>query len=296
MTSQRALGILFGMGAGAVWAIEAILGKLLLQSLTFIQVAASEASFATLTASLYILARRERVNVDERGIRHLLVVGLVGTVLAPLAYFFGLQQTLAVNAALIAHLQPLIVAVLGFYFLKEKLHKNDFVGGILIITAAVLITSRTMDNLVSARIGNFGDLMVLFATFCWAIVAIPGKQLTKEVSSIVIVGYRFLISSLVFIPVLLCLGQLAFSSIHQALLGTLVGVGYIFYYEGLRRMKAAHVALAELSSPLFAAVFAWRFLGEVVTSVQVVGALLLMLGLCIMAQEKPSAPSWFNSN
>ncbi len=117
--------------------------------------------------------------------------------------FFGLSQTFAVNATLIAHMHPFFIAVLGYFFLKEHLSKNDLIGGIIIIFAAVLITSRTIENLTNLKIGNFGDLMVFFAMFCWAIVAMPGKYLTKKVSSVVIVSFRFLIASIVILPIFL---------------------------------------------------------------------------------------------
>ena len=286
MVNQKILGILFGVSAGATWAVEAILGKLLFRSFTFIQVAGSEVFFATLTAFAYILLKRERVKFNGKNIWNLLVVGVVGTVFAPLMFFLGLTQTFAINATLIAHLQPLFVAVFGFYFLKERLHKHDFTGGVLIILAAILITSRTAENLVDFKIGNFGDLMVFFATLSWAIVAIPGKQLTKETSGVTIVSFRFLIASIVFIPILFCLNQLIVNSVYQVLLGVLVGLGYIFYYEGLKRIKASQVALTELSSPFFTAVFAPYFLSETVTPMQVIGALLLMFGLYVLTREK----------
>ena len=289
MTDQKVLGILFGVGAGAMWAIEAILGKLLFSSFNFVQVTASEVFFAALTAFVYIIARRERVRFSRKNLGSFLVVGLVGTVFAPLMFFLGLTQTLAVNATLIAHLQPLFVAILGFFLLKESLHKQDIVAGLLTIFAVVLITGRTLDNLANLRLGNFGDLVVLLATLGWALVAIPGKQLTKEVSSVVIVGYRFLIASIVFIPVLLFSNQLIVNSIFQVLIGIVVGVGYIFYYEGLKRVKTSQVALCELSSPFFVAIMAWSILGEETSPMQIVGAILLMLGLYILTREKSTA-------
>jgi len=292
VVNQKTLGILFGVSAGAMWAVEAILGKMLFrESLTFIQVTASEVFFATLTAFAYALLRRESMRFNNKNVMNLSIVGLVGTVFAPLLYFSGLNQTFAVNATLIAHLQPLFVAIFSFYLLKERLHKGDFVAGIIIILAAILITSRTADNLAQLKIGNFGDLMVFLATLSWAVVAIPGKQLTREAKSVIIVSYRFLIASVVFFPILLYLHQLILSSIYQVLLGGLIGFGYIFYYEGLKRMKTSQVALTELSSPFFTAVFAWHFLGEVITQMQIIGALLLMSGLLVLAHGRSGVGS-----
>jgi len=286
MVNQKALGVLFGVAAGVMWATEAILGKILFSSFTFIQVTASEVFFATITAFIYIFVKRERVRLNSRNVTSALVVGLVGTVFAPLMYFYGLTETFAVNATLIAHLQPLFVAILGVYLLKERPHKHDVFAGILIGFAVLLITGRTIDNLVRLKVGNIGDLVVFLATLGWAVVAIPGKQLTKEVSSSVIVGYRFLIASAVFLPFLLFMRQLVISSLYQVLLGILVGLGYIFYYEGLKRIKASQVALTELSSPFFSAILAWNFLGETTTPMQIIGALLLMLGLYVLTREK----------
>lgn len=291
MVDQQILGLLFGVCAGAIWAVEAVLGKMLFHSATFLQVAATEAFFAALTAFAYTLVRRTHMKLTRKNVSKLLAVGLVGTVFAPVMYFFGLSQTFAVNASLIAHLQPLFVSLFGFYFLKERLQKRDFLAGLLIVCAAVLITSRTVDNLAAFTFGNLGDLTVVFATVSWAIVAIPGKQLTEETSSVLIVCYRFIIASLVFLPLLLILNQLVITSPYQILLGVLVGLGYIFYYEGLRRSKASHIALTELSAPFFTAILAWHFLGEIITPMQTIGATLLLCGLLVLTQERSVARS-----
>lgn len=283
--NQKILGIFFGISAGAIWALETIIGKILFSSLTFIQVTASEILFATIIICSYTFVKRERVKLDRENSLYLLIIGVVGTVIAPLLFFFGLSQTFAVNATIIAHMQPFFVAVLGYFFLKERLSKNDIMGGIIIIFAAVLITSRTVENLTTFKIGNFGDLMVFFSMCCWAIVAIPGKYLTKKASSTVIVSFRFLIASIVILPILLYFNQLVITSIYQVLLGVLVGVGYIFYYESMKRLKASQVAFTELSAPFFIAIFAWPLFGEIVTTLQIGGIVLLMLGLYMLTKR-----------
>ncbi len=287
MVDRKVIGISFGVLAGLMWAIEAVLGKMLLASLNFMQAAASESFFAAITAFAYLSLSGKSMKVKPSQLRDILLIGLVGSVLAPAAYFLGLTLTFAVNATLLAHLQPLFVSILGFFFLEEKLKKNDLIGGLLIGTAVILITGRSLENLLNLRFGNLGDLVILFATLCWAFVAIPGKRLTKSLNSILIVGYRFLAASTVFIPILLILNQLVIKSPYQVVLGITVGLGYIFYYEGLRRLKAGQVALTELSSPFFTAFLAWFTLGEYVTVMQIVGGILLAVGLLTLTHEKP---------
>lgn len=286
MTGQKITGILFGISAGAMWAIEAVLGKILLSSLSFMQTAASEAFFATIISSIYVLLSGEPLKFDASSLRDILLVGLLGSVLAPIAYFLGLSWTLAVNATLLAHLQPLFVSVLGFIFLNEKIWRNDIIGGLTIGFAAILITSRSIENLTALRFGNLGDVVVLLAALCWAMAAIPGKRLTKVAKSTLIVSFRFLVASAVFLPLLTVLNQLAIESVYQVVLGLVAGLGYIFYYEGLERVKASHVALTELSSPFFTSILAWFILGEYLTMMQIVGAVLLFSGLILLTQKE----------
>jgi drug/metabolite transporter (DMT)-like permease len=285
MQNQQLLGVVFGIGAGAVWAIEAILGKFLFHSLSFLQIAANEAFFATLVCLLYTLVKRQRLSQLRTNLINILVIGLVGTVLAPLLYFLGLSQTLAINATLIAHLQPLFVAYFSYIFLKERLHHNDYLAGSLVFLAVIFITGRSFENLLALQLGSLGDVLVFFAMLCWAIVAIPGKLLTHQMNSILIVFLRFVVASCAFLPTLILVNQLTFPSILQAALGVLVGFGYILYYEGLKRIKASQLALTELSAPFFAMVLAFYFLGETTSLLQGIGMIVLFLGLYLLTRN-----------
>jgi drug/metabolite transporter (DMT)-like permease len=286
LLNQKIWGILFGLSAGAIWALETILGKFLFSSLTVIQIATSEIVFATFTALIYTVVKREKVTLDWETIQYLLLVSVVGTIIAPLLFYLGLSQTFAVNATLIAHMQPFFIALLGYSILKEQLSKLDLIGGILIILAAILITSRTIEQLTTLQIGNLGDFLVFLAMCSWAIVAIPGKRLTQKTSSAVIVSLRFLIASMILLPIVLILDVFIISSIYQVLLGLLVGLGYICYYESMKRLKTSQVAFTELSAPFFIALFAWPLLGEIVTIFQIIGIILLMSGVYILTQKE----------
>ena len=295
MQNQQLLGVLFGIGAGAVWAIEAILGKFLFQSFSFLQVAANEAFFATLVCLLYSFRKRQRPKQLRTNLIKILVIGLIGTVLAPLLYFLGLSQTLAINATLIAHLQPLFVAYFSYFFLKEQLHHNDYLTGCLVFLAVIFITGRSFENLMALQLGTIGDVLVFFAMLSWAIVAIPGKMLTRQMHSIMIVFLRFVVASSVFLPTLILVDQLTFPTFLQSVLGALVGFGYILYYEGLKRIKTSQLALTELSAPFFAMVLAYYFLGEVISLLQGIGMILLILGLYLLTQN-PGTNSTMNSS
>ena len=73
---------------------------------------------------------------------------------------------------------------------------------------------------------------------------------------------------------------------YQILLGFLVGIGYVLYYEGLRRIKAAQAGSLELASPVFAAIFGGLFLGESMQSLQWVGIAILFPGIYLLSRRE----------
>ncbi len=283
-------GIAIMLVASVIWASMVVLAKALLSSYNYLQLTAAEAVFGFLAVFSIFLFREgfkipRLAGIKGKDVKRFLLVALMGAIIAPLLFFFGLSMTYAVNAALIAHMQPLFIAFMGAYFLRERITRADIAGGLLLTFSVVIISSRTIENLTSLRIGNLGDLAVLISTIFWACTAIVGKLLSRSFTSAEIVSVRMLLASLFFIPLLAFTGQLAFSPL-LALLGIVTGCGYILYYEGLKRMKTAEVGMVELSTPFFAAIIALAFIGEAVTELQIAGGLLMAAGIYVMAMGR----------
>ena len=58
------------------------------------------------------------------------------------------------------------------------------------------------------------------------------------------------------------------------------------YYESLKRIKAAQVGALELSTPFFAAILGFLVLGELVTIMQIIGILLLFVGIYYLSKKE----------
>ena len=149
----------------------------------------------------------------------------------------------------------------------------------------VIISTKTFDNLTSFNFGTIGDLFVLSATVAWATTAIAMRKYLKELNAAVLTFYRFGIASLFFISYLIINSNIGISSIYQIFVGIIVGIGTIFYYEGLKRLKAAQVSALELSTPFFAAILAFFIFQETVTFMQIIGIILLSLGIYLLSRK-----------
>lgn len=284
----KTIGVLAILGASIMWAIEPIIAKLSFQSADFIQTSGIRAIFAAITALLYIIISKNfSLSLTRKQVPPVVYIAVVGTLVADLLYFFALTMIPVINAVLIGHMQPIFIVMMGWIVLRQdKLNKFDYIGIMVMILSAVFVTSGSLERLFSLQLGSYGDLIVLCATITWATAAIVMRRFLRDVHAGVLTFYRFFIASLVFSGFLLINNGFFIQNYYQIILGVLIGVGTVLYYEGLKRIKAAQVGALELSTPLFAAVLGFFVLNESVTGLQVVGIIFLIVGIYFLSKKE----------
>jgi drug/metabolite transporter (DMT)-like permease len=282
-------GTLAILGASLMWAFEPVFAKLAYRSSDFLQTSAIRAICVVLVALMYVILRKQRnFKITGRQFSMLVYVALAGTIIGDLVYFYALTRVPVLNAVLIAHLQPIFIVLIAFFFLKEdKLTTYDYLGIVTMIIAGILVTTKTMENLAAVKLGTAGDVYVLLATVVWATTTIAVRKYLRGLDAGIVTFYRYLVASAVFVVYLSLRSSLVLSNIYQILIGVIVGAGTIFYYEGLKRIKAAQVGALELATPFFAALFGFCILGERVTIMQITGIALLFIGVWILSKKEP---------
>ena len=287
MDTKR-VGVLAIIGASLMWALEPIFAKLAYGNSDFLQTSAIRAIVVALTAVIYVVfTNKSHFKVTKKQIPKLVYIGIVGTVIADLLYFFSLTKISVVNAVLIGHMQPVFIILIGFFILKEdKLTKYDYIGILIMMVAGLFVTTKTLQNLFMLKLGTRGDLFVLLATIAWATTAIVMRKYLRDLNAGVLTFYRFFIASIVFVIYLLSTSSIMLSNPYQVIVGIVVGIGTILFYEGLKRIKAAQVSALELSAPFFAALLGFLILGEIVTVMQILGIVLLMIGIYFLSKKE----------
>lgn len=280
----KTIGVLATLGASIAWAFEPIFAKLSYANADFLQTSTVRALFVALIALTYaFITNKGNLKVNKKQFSILVYIAVAGTLFADLMYLFALTKIPVINAVLIGHMQPIFIVFIGFFCLKEdKLTKFDYAGIFFMIIAGLLVTTKTLTNLSMLRLGSIYDLFVLSATIAWATTGVVMRKYLKHMNAGVVTFYRFFIASIVFVIYLLSTSSVLFSNIYQILVGVIVGAGYILYYEGLKRIKAAQSSALELSTPFFAALLGFYILGELVTVMQIFGIFLLFVGVCFL--------------
>ena len=286
--NNKHIGVLIILLASIMWAIEPIFAKLSYENSDFLSTSTIRAIFAALTALIYIiLTRKTNLNINKQQLSILFYISIVGTLFADFMYFFALTQVPVINAVLIGHMQPIFIILIGFLVLKgDKLTKFDYLGISLMILSGLLVTTKTFENLTVLKLGTFGDLIVLSATIAWATTAIAMRKYLKDMNAGVVTFYRFLLASIFFVMYLNLTSSISIANIYQILIGIIIGIGTILYYEGLKRIKAAQVSSLELSTPFFAAILGFFVLREFITIMQIIGILLLFVGIYYLSKKE----------
>ena len=286
--SVKHVGIVSVLFASLMWSVEPVFAKLSYQNSDFLHTSMVRAVFVTLVALIYVMiTNKADFRISRKQFPPLLYVAIVGTVFADLMYFFALTQVPVVNAVVIGHLQPVFIVLMGYVLLRgDRLSRFDYLGVLFMILSGLLVSTKTVENFMSLKFGSMGDLFVLFATVAWATTTIAARKYLRELNAGVITFYRFLVASVFFTFYLVFFSYVSVSSVYQVLVGVVVGVGTILYYEGLKRIKAAQVSAVELSTPFFAAILGFVVLGEGVTLLQAAGIFLLFIGIYYLSKKE----------
>ncbi len=285
--NNKLLGVLAVLGASIMWALEPIFAKLSYRTTDFLNTFATRTLLALVTVIVYMILKRRRVIITPKYIPKLIYLSLVATLFADLIYIYALTRVPVINAVLIGHMQPVFVILIGTFILtQDRLTKFDYWGISFMLIAAFLVTTRTVGNLLVLKFGTAGDLYVLLATIAWATTAIVARKYLRELPAVVIAFYRFLFAGIIFLSYQLITNGIEITSIYQILIGFIIGIGTILYYEGIRYIKAAQVAALELSTPFFATILGVLILKEYITVMQGIGILFLFGGIYCLAKKE----------
>ena len=286
---QKIFGVIIVLVAAVMWAIEPVVAKLAFQQQnSVLSISTIRAIGVCLVAILYLFIRRPKtVRVKPAELQVLVYIALVGTVFADGLYLYSLTLIPVVNAVVLAHMQPLFVLLFSVMLItKDQMTYSDYIGIILLMIAALFVTTRTFDNAYSLQFGSIGDLLVLCSTIAWASTAVVMRKYLTTLHTGLITLYRFGIAGIVFSMSMIIFRDSVFS-VYALFIGFIVGIGTILYYEGLKRLKAAQVSGLELTAPFFAAVLGFLVLGEQTTLFQLIGMAMMVMGVYCIARHEP---------
>jgi drug/metabolite transporter (DMT)-like permease len=226
--------------------------------------------------------------ITRRDFLLLVPLGFVGTLLNQAAFFTGLETVDATTASLILSLAPITVAVLAAVFLKEAITKRMVLGSVIAIVGIFFVVGKSGGIKFS-----IGMLYILLAMITFAISIIIMRKLTERIDPLTATVYSTVIGSGMVIPVALIQEPLTNVSSHPWAWGLLFvtailmqGLCGLIWNVQLKRIGAGKASVFLNLQPFVAMVVGFLLLGTPVTTVQVIGSLLIVGGVIFATGEK----------
>jgi drug/metabolite transporter (DMT)-like permease len=218
-------------------------------------------------------------------------VGLFFTA-ASTCFVLAIAHTTIANVLLINAGVPLIAALLGWVFFRDKVSAATWVAIFAVLAGVAVMVSGSFDG----RISPVGDLLAMTIAVSFASATVitrrySGVRMTSAVcfGTIVACAVGFVMS-----------GSLAVSARDLGLLfafGALnLGLGMALFASGARLVPASMAALLGTFETIAGPLWVWLIHGEVPSARTVVGgavvfaALLAHIGMQLRRQSRPARP------
>lgn len=207
--------------------------------------------------------------------------------------YIALHYTTSINASLVNTSTPIIIYLITFFVLREKLNRNQLLGTALSLIGVVCIISRGSAAALLTFSFNKGDLLVIAAVICWSIYSILIKKTAGQLPGNTTFAATILIGILLLLPFFLYetfwSGVSAVWSVSSFATILYVGIlasiaAFLSWNTAVARVGAAHAGVFLNLIPVFASVFAILFLGEHIAWYQLLGGAFVIVGVYISAK------------
>jgi len=243
-------------------------------------------------SGLMLLLYQPRMKPAKGSIKYVVIFGLIGALAAPLTYTYGLNETTAVNAALLANGEILFTTVIAYTIFRERLSKAQAARGLLIVAGIVVVSTNLDLTHIQFLQGLVGNVLVLGSTLGWAVENNLIAVATRRFDPSSLSKFRNLIGGIVLTSFALVAGFPFGFGLSDALVLVLLALGitgatYMFM-AALKRLGAIRMLLVWSTSTVFGALFAVVFLGELISIGQLVGGGCILLGVYLFRRsERP---------
>ena len=196
---------------------------------------------------------------------------------------FGLLYTKSSIVAFITGLNVIFVPFLAYLVFKDHISKKVFIAAIV---AVIGLYSLTMSGTLTVGIGEF---LTLICAFLFALQIIYTGKFSKEVNVFLLVLFQLITVTILSLIFSLSLDDVTFNLSYDyaffkaVLITAIFATVYAFLIQTYMQQftTASKTAIIFAMEPVSAAIFAYFMISETLTSIQLSGAVLIVLATII---------------
>ena len=271
------------IAACLLWSLNPAANKLALEEIAVPQLVFMRAVFAAFILLLVSFFMGHHFRPKEIGWRPFLL-GVLDPGLTSLLFVTSLTVLSASNTVLIMALMPFSQSVLGRVVFKEELRSSVWLGSTLAFSGIVIYFSGEAFNGADTVWGN----SLLLSVFCLMAVSqlMTRKIMKTEIPAIQVTSSQMISASVVLFIYLILFGDTELPL--QASSGTMMtllflvfsmAIPFFLYNQAMRHLPIGMASLLLVLIIPFGFLFAAIILGEEITLIKAIGAILVMTGV-----------------
>ena len=235
-------------------------------------------------ATLIILRPQKKTSLQE--LKGGLIIGLA----AFIGYAFqtlGLQHTSPARSGFITSTFVIFVPFVSYFWEKQALNRKILFSLLPATLGLYLISGIGSGN----SKWNIGDQLTVISAIAYAFQVVGIQVFTKKFNFRILILVQFAFITFASLPFMLFeKPDIVFSSalwiglIYLGLIASVVALGVQMYAQ--RYTTSNRASMVYISEPIFAASFAWFVGGQSMSSIEIVGAFLIIFAIIFTLEKK----------
>ena len=279
-------GDLFLIGAVFAWGINFPFAKYALDFMDPIVFSATRYAIAPLLLFGLLWMKKSTIAISLREAGMLAIIGLLGVTLFQGGWAYGLNLTSASKASVLITTSPIFGALISAA-LGNRPGIKAWIGIVLAFLGVAIVINNSLTEFTLGAGSIMGDLMIVGASLAWALYTFVSGPLIAKRGPILVTAWAMLFGAVLLtvigIPKLAVMdwgdvpgfGWLAWSS--TAIFGA--ALAFVWYCAGIARLGMTKGMVYSFFIPIIAILSSVILLDEVITIVQIIGAVIVLFGV-----------------
>ncbi len=274
----------------AFWGGTFIAGRVVARDIHPFSAALTRFLIASILLLLLTWRVEGRLPSIKRGyIMPIILLGMTGVFGYNVFFFKGLATVSAGRASVIVATNPIFITILSAVLFKDKLTLIQAAGILMSVTGALVVISTGDPGQVLTGGLGWGELFIFGCVVSWVAYSLIGKVVMAELTPLIAVAYSAVVGTLALLPPAYLEGVtqdfVHYSAwswlglLYLALFGTVLA--FQWYYQGIRELGPAKASIFINFVPISAVFLAFVMLGEPITPLLLVGAVLVSAGVYV---------------
>ena len=226
------------------------------------------------------------IKIKASGMLKLGLLGILNVVISMLLLQFAIHYGKASLTAVIVSMNPLFVSLFAHLILKENINKHHIVSLVLGALGLIVIILGEKDFLHSTFINlPLGIVFAILAGITFCTLHRSHEELLPATATFLTNSFTFLSGAVILtvINFILKIDELRAQPqqypYHPIFSVFISGIAYILYFKAMEELTAYKTSLYFFLKPALASILAYLVLKEMLSTVPIVGIILVMLAL-----------------